>query len=120
MTQFDFEVTTTYPKEAGKVRLATIDASRHMNFIILPNLEESRVVTMSADDAKKVRDALIRAYPIEPAKPEPSEYKATARYDGKWYVYQEVAISSEKTIARELTEANAKKIAQALNEAEGL
>jgi hypothetical protein len=120
MTQFDFEVTTTYPKEAGKVRLATIDASRHMNFIILPNLEESRVVTMSAGDAKKVRDALIRAYPIEPAKPEPSEYKTASDDHGYWYVYQDAPVLSEKVVARLLTQDNAKKIAKALNEAEGL
>ena len=114
---FDFEVRGHHD---SKLRLASITPDKHMNFIILPDTFEALNVSLSAEEAKKVRDALIRAYPIEPAKPEPGEYTAGTDYNGKWYVYQNEPAYHQKVVARDLTQDNAKKIAQALNEAEGL
>lgn len=104
-------------KEKEKIRLITIDRNTHLNLVVLTDSGLiNAVVSLSPEQAKELRNALIEAYPLQP---EPSEYKVRAS-DNYFVVYRKEPTFAERVIAEVSLEEAAKKIAQALNEAEGL
>lgn len=108
--------------KTGFIKLVSTDTKTHMNFIVGGDEDDwnKSAVTLTVDRVLKVRDALNEAYPPAKAEPEPSEYKVAVTAGNCFYVYREEPSTFRRPLATNLTEANAKKIAQALNEAEGL
>lgn len=110
--------------KTGFIKLVSTDPKTHMNFIVGSDLEDGwdkRAVTLTVERALQVRDALNEAYPPPKAEPEASDYSVRPSC-GEWLVSRIVPVQSERTenVARCGSEDVAKKIAQALNEAEGL
>lgn len=118
---FEFEVKGNY--KDGALRLVSITPDKHMNFVVMPDKFQNTIVTLSAEAAKEVRDALIRAYPLTS---EPHEYRVEDMGDKRligaprYAVRQRRMVEKDVTVATSYDALDAKKIAQALNEAEGL
>jgi hypothetical protein len=104
--------------ENGGFRLVTVDTDGHMNFVVTHDRFGPNGVTLTPEQVKEVRDTLNELYPPEPEK-YPYEV-SERRYDGYYPIVQKQPTTYEKKIAVAKDEVNAKKIAQALNEAEGL
>jgi hypothetical protein len=104
----------------GKIYIASNDyEGSHCN-IYFPNRNEfGDRLCIHPSEAKAFRDLLLKAYPLPKTGPEPSEYKIR-EFLGEWQVYQSVPTTTVMVIANAVREEGAKKIAQALNEAEGL
>lgn len=117
MNRFFEKVVTT---ASGAIKLGTLDTFSHMNVIMKNSDGDIRqTMTLSAEQAVMLRDALNEAYPCEPQAD--SEYKVEADdFPGTYNVYRDVPTTKREYVAMDLTEQNAWKIAKALNETEGL
>lgn len=119
---YDAEKTTQY----AKCRLCTIDPTKYVNLVIEDKTGgriQSNTTLNVGGDVEWLRDELNKLYPPPKAEPEPSEYTVQPiPVAGEWLVSQVVTVKGERTVtvARCASEGQAKKIAQSLNEAEGL
>lgn len=124
MSKF-FEFETKGMCEDGKLRLVSIAPDQHMNFVVMPDAVQYLSISLKPDEAREVRDALIRAYPLPS---EPHEYLVEDRGDNyslgssypRYAVRQRRMVENDVVVATSHDATDAKKIAQALNEAEGL
>lgn len=100
--------------EGGEVLLATYDTSGHLN-LHMPRAKSC----LHPDDAKRLRDLLIEAYPLPPQEAPKSPYQVYdneafhtgARFD----IYREEMVPQRKYVAKAYTREAAEQIAAALN-----
>lgn len=103
---------------AGSISLSGYP-SEFINLIIKGGLSGNGCKTLNVDDAKALRDELIKIYPLPATVAEPSEYTVSeAGY--LWTVSREVPSMATEFLCHADTEEAAQKVAKALNESEGL
>lgn len=96
------------------------DATEYINLGINGGLGGHSMKTLNPEDAKALRDALNEIYPLEFATvPEPSEYTTRFMF-GRWEIVHEVPSTDTAVVGYADDSESAARIAQALNETEGL
>jgi hypothetical protein len=130
LNHYEKEIKGAY--DGSTVRLVSMDTAAHLNVLVKHEgkYADNLGLTLSTEGAKELRDALTALYPPEPEKyPYEVRKRAMIKYapgncaDGlsyDWVVFQKEPTTTDKVVATTGTEEQAKRIAQALNEAEGL